>query len=129
MRDAVAEFKAYNQKLAQRNPELLRYKVARMAQGPFAFYRGTFHLFAQDVLGGLAGPMPAGSGAELDLVGDVHSENFGTFGALDKQVHYDLNDFDETTRGRFGLDICRLATSHFLAAREWPGETLEGAVQ
>src|SRR5207249_2839613 len=76
MRDPVAEFKAYNRPLARRNPELLRYKVARMAAGPFPFYRGTFHLFARDVLGGLTGPLPVltGAGAELDVVGDLHSE-------------------------------------------------------
>lgn len=130
MRDAVAEFKSYNRSLAQRSPELLRYKVARMAEGPFAFYRGTFHLFARDVLAQFAGPLPlTGLGAELDLVGDIHSENYGTFRAEDGKVHYDINDFDETTRGRFGLDVCRLATSHFLAVQERPGETLERAAQ
>ena len=33
-------------------------------------------------------------------------------------VHYDVNDFDETTSGRFTFDVARLATSLFLAARE-----------
>jgi uncharacterized protein (DUF2252 family) len=130
MRDPLAEFKAYNRPFAQRNPELLRYKVARMAQGPFPFYRGTFHLFAQDILSDtVAVPLLIGSGPELDLVGDVHSENYGTFQADDGEVHYDINDFDETTRGRFGLDVCRLATSHFLAVQERSGESLERAVQ
>src|SRR5262245_47967843 len=103
MRNPVEEFKAYNRRLAGRNPELLRYKVARMAAGPFAFYRGTFHLFSRDILdrSGDVPPELAGAGADLDLVGDVHSQNFGTFDAADGQVHYDFNDFDETTRGRF----------------------------
>src|SRR5207302_9106599 len=79
MRDPVAEFKAYNRPFARRSPELLRYKVARMAAGPFPFYRGTFHLFARDVLGGLAGPLPvlSGPGPEPDLVGDVHGGHYG----------------------------------------------------
>src|SRR5262249_33905915 len=123
------EFKEYNRPLARRNPELLRYKVARMAAGPFPFYRGTFHLFARDVLGGVAGPLPTGSGAELELVGDIHSENYGTFKAEDGLVHYDINDFDETTTGRFGLDACRLATSHVLAVQDRSGESLDRAVQ
>jgi uncharacterized protein (DUF2252 family) len=129
MRDAVAEFKEYNRPLARRSPELLRYKVARMAAGPFGFYRGTFRLFARDVLDGQAGPLPTGSGAELDLVGDIHSENYGTFQGEDGKVHYDVNDFDETTSGRFGLDVCRLATSHLLAVKDLPGEMLERVVQ
>ena len=52
------------------------------------------------------------------LVGDIHSENYGTFKAADGKVHYDVNDFDETTSGRFTFDVARLATSLFLAARE-----------
>ncbi len=101
-----------------------------MAEGPFPFFRGTFHLFAKDVLGPMADVLALliGSGAELDLVGDIHSENYGTFETEHRQVHYDINDFDETTRGRFGLDVCRLAISHFLAVLERRGETLEHAV-
>jgi uncharacterized protein (DUF2252 family) len=130
MRDPIAEFIAFNRPLSQRHPELLRLKIARMAESPFAFYRGTFHLFARDVLDNVAGPLPLlrGEGAEMDLVGDIHSENYGTFKATDGAVHYDVNDFDETTRGRLDLDVCRLATSFFLAATE-PGRDLGAAVR
>jgi uncharacterized protein (DUF2252 family) len=130
MRDPIAEFMDFNRPFAQRNPELLRLKVARMAEGPFPFFRGTFHLFARDVINNFGcEPLPllAAGTAELDLVGDIHSENYGTFKAADGVVHYDVNDFDETTRGRFGFDVCRLATSLFLAARE-RGERLPQAV-
>jgi uncharacterized protein (DUF2252 family) len=120
MRDPVREFQEFNRPFARRSPELLRLKVARMAEGPFAFFRGTFHLFARDVLAEDAGALPllSGSGPELTLVGDVHAENFGAYKADDGLVHYDVNDFDEATSGRFDFDACRLATSHFLAARE-----------
>jgi uncharacterized protein (DUF2252 family) len=119
-RDPVEKFKEFNRLFARRSPELLRFKVARMAEGPFAFFRGTFHLFADDLLAGAAGTLPLlqGTGAELELIGDIHSENYGTFKADDGVVHYDVNDFDETTTGRFDLDVCRLATSHLLAAQE-----------
>ena len=50
MRDPVVEFMNYNRPFVARGPELLRLKVARMAASPFAFFRGTFHLFAADVL-------------------------------------------------------------------------------
>src|SRR5262249_18295223 len=43
-------------------------------------------------------------------------------------VHYDINDFDETTRGRLDFDVSRLATSLFLAARD-SGLSLEDAVR
>jgi uncharacterized protein (DUF2252 family) len=129
VRDPIAEFMNYNRAFARRNPELLRLKVARMAEGPFAFFRGTFHLFARDVLdpaSEIVLPHPP-DGAELDLVGDIHSENYGTYKAADNLVHYDINDFDETTRGRFDFDVSRLATSLFLAARE-RGGTVDEAV-
>lgn len=120
MRDAIAEFIEFNRAFASRNPELLRLKVARMAASAFAFFRGTFHLFARDVLDKSWewSPLMSGAGAEMDLVGDIHSENYGTYKAVDGKVRYDINDFDETTRGRFDFEVCRVATSWFLAARE-----------
>src|SRR5262245_35146993 len=120
MRDPVAEFRRFNRPFALRNPELMRAKIARMAEGPFPFFRGTFHLYARDVLSGAGGirALLAPGVAEMDLVGDIHAENFGSFKADDGRCHYDVNDFDETTTGRFDFDVCRLATSHFLAARE-----------
>src|SRR5207302_6536993 len=98
----------------------IRFKVARMAASPFSFFRGTFHLFARDILNKNHEPLPllTGEGAELDIIGDIHSENFGTYKAADTLVHYDVNDFDETTSGRFDLDVCRLAISHILASQE-----------
>src|SRR5262245_30857749 len=120
MRDPVAEFRRFNRPFALRNPELMRAKIARMAEGPFPFFRGTFHLYARDVLSGAGGirALLAPGVAEMDIVGDIHAENFGSFKAEDGRCHYDVNDFDETTTGRFDFDVCRLATSHFLAARE-----------
>jgi uncharacterized protein (DUF2252 family) len=120
MRDAVQEFMAYNRPFAQRNHELMRFKIARMAESPFAFFRGTFHLFANDVLQRTMIPLPilANEGIEMDLVGDIHSENYGTYKAKDGLIHYDINDFDETTRGRFDFDVCRFAVSMLLAAQE-----------
>jgi uncharacterized protein (DUF2252 family) len=130
MRDPIEEFMTFNRPFAKRNPELLRYKVSRMAASPFAFFRGTFHLFARDVLNKSHEPLTllSGDGLEMDLVGDIHSENYGTYKAADGEVHYDVNDFDETTRGRFDFDVCRLATSLLLASRE-RGSTTPEAVQ
>ncbi len=120
MRDPVAEFQEFNRPFARRHPELLRLKVGRMAVNPFTFFRGTFHLFARDMLEHVfASPaVRPGSEIEMDLVGDIHSENFGSYKADDDAVHYDINDFDETTRGRFDFDVFRQAASLMLAAQE-----------
>jgi uncharacterized protein (DUF2252 family) len=119
MRDAIALFQDYNRAFAERNPELLRLKVARMAVSPFTFFRGTFHVFARDILDNFydSGPGTGGGAVELNLVGDIHTENYGTYQTEDG-IHYDINDFDETTQGRFDLDVRRLATSFILAAQE-----------
>jgi uncharacterized protein (DUF2252 family) len=129
MRDPIVEFMNYNRLFARRNPELLRLKVARMAESPLTFLRGTFHLFARDVVDKVVGTIPifSASGMEIELVGDIHTENYGTFKAADQVIHYDINDFDETTHGHVAFDVCRLAISLFLAARE-RGEGLEKAI-
>jgi uncharacterized protein (DUF2252 family) len=130
MRDAIQEFQTYNRPFARRNPQLITHKIARMAASPFAFFRGTFHLFARDVLDKNLIPLPllSGDGAEMDIVGDIHNENYGTFKATDGIVHYDINDFDETTHGRFDFDVCRFAVATFLAARD-RNDSVEQAVQ
>jgi uncharacterized protein (DUF2252 family) len=130
MRDPIAEFMNYNRPFGKRNPELLRYKITRMAESAFTFFRGTFHLFARDVLDRVCTPAAlfSDTAVEVDLVGDIHSENYGTYKAADGIVHYDINDFDETTRGRFDFDVCRMATSLFLAAKE-RGDPLAAMVQ
>ena len=128
MRDAVVEFQNFNRAFARRNPELLRLKVARMAASPFAFFRGSFHLFARDSLDHLC-ELPSleiRPELELDVVGDIHSENFGTFDGGDGCVHYDINDFDETTHGRFDFDVRRQAASVILACQE-RGDSLTDA--
>ncbi len=129
MRDPIQEFMDFNRPFARRNPELIRFKIARMAEAPFAFFRGTFHLFARDVLVKAHDPLPlfSAEGPELDLIGDIHSENYGSFKATESVVHYDVNDFDETTTGRFDFDVCRAAVSWFLAARDG-GDALADAV-
>jgi uncharacterized protein (DUF2252 family) len=129
MRDPITEFMNYNRPFARRNPDLLRVKVARMAESPFGFFRGTFHLYARDVLDKIYDNVPLllGSSVEMELVGDIHCENYGTYKAIDDTIHYDINDFDETTHGHPDFDICRLAISLFLAARD-RGDRLEEAV-
>src|ERR1700704_4547481 len=129
MRDPVQEFMTFNRNDARRSQELMRFKIARMAESPFAFFRGTFHLFARDALDASMIPAPLLSNAnvEMDLVGDIHSENFGTYKADDGLIHYDINDFDETTHGRFDFDVCRFAANIVLGTQTRK-DTLENQV-
>ncbi len=58
------------------------------------------------------------SGLEVQLCGDAHLSNFGIFGSPERRLVFDINDFDETTRGPWEWDVKRLAASLEVAGRE-----------
>jgi uncharacterized protein (DUF2252 family) len=97
---------------AGRLPWLLPVRHARMAESPFAFYRGAAALMASDLAG-----TPT-TGVEVQLCGDAHLANFGTFASPERRQVFDISDFDETLRGPWEWDVKRLAASCALAARD-----------
>jgi len=92
--------------------ELVPVRHQRMASGVFAFFRGAALLMAADLA------VTPRTGLIVQLCGDAHLANFGLFGAPDRSLVFDLNDFDETNPGPFEWDVKRLATSFVLAARD-----------
>jgi uncharacterized protein (DUF2252 family) len=92
--------------------ELLPIRYARMSQSPFAFYRGTAALMACDLAA-----TPA-TGVRVQACGDCHIANFGGFGSPERQLVFDINDFDETLQAPWEWDVKRLAASIVLAGRE-----------
>jgi uncharacterized protein (DUF2252 family) len=58
------------------------------------------------------------TGIRVQLCGDAHVGNFGAFASPERQLLFDLNDFDETLPGPWEWDIKRLAASVAVAARE-----------
>ena len=58
------------------------------------------------------------SGIEVQLCGDAHVSNFGGFAAPDRELVFDMNDFDETARGPWEWDIKRLVASIAVAGRD-----------
>jgi uncharacterized protein (DUF2252 family) len=95
-----------------RVPELVPIRHARMSASPFAFFRGGAMIMAADIAG-----TPT-SGLHVQLCGDAHLSNFGGFGAPDRQLVFDINDFDETSPGPWEWDLKRLAASIGVAGRE-----------
>jgi uncharacterized protein (DUF2252 family) len=95
-----------------RIPQLLPIKYARMRLSPFAFFRGAVSIMAAD-LGRLAN-----SGLHVQMCGDAHVQNLGSFAAPNGKFVFDLNDFDETIRGPWEWDVKRMATSIVLAGGE-----------
>jgi uncharacterized protein (DUF2252 family) len=95
-----------------RVPGLVPVRHARMAVSPFTFYRGAAAIMAADLA-----PLPV-TGLTVQLAGDAHLSNFGAFAAPDRDLLFDLNDFDETLRGPWEWDLHRLATSFTIAGRD-----------
>ncbi len=96
---------------ATRVPELVEIRHQRMLASSFAFYRGAAVVMAADEA---AAP---DSGLHVQCCGDAHLANFGGFGSPERLLVFDINDFDETSRGPFEWDVKRLAASLEIAAR------------
>jgi uncharacterized protein (DUF2252 family) len=94
-----------------RTPELVPLRHHRMLASPFAFFRGGAALMAADLV------RTPSSGIDVQLCGDAHVANFGLFGSPERNLLFDLNDFDETCRGPWEWDLKRLATSLVVAGR------------
>ncbi|MDO4917236.1 MAG: DUF2252 family protein, partial [Rothia sp. (in: high G+C Gram-positive bacteria)] len=90
--------------------ELVPVRIGRMSESPFAYYRGTAGPMAADL------STVANSGVMPLICGDAHIGNFGYFASPERNLLFDLNDFDEAGRGPFEWDLKRLATSVYLAA-------------
>ena len=94
-----------------RMTDLVPIRWGRMSASPFAFYRGSAVLMAADLA-----PLPR-TDLTVQLCGDAHLSNFGLYGSPERELLFDVNDFDETLPGPFEWDIKRLAASFVLACR------------
>lgn len=108
-RDPLAILRAGD---ANRLRELVPIRYGRMLASPFAFYRGSAGIMAADL-----GSTPT-TGVLVQACGDCHLKNFGGFATPERNVVFDINDFDETLRAPWEWDVKRLATSFVLAVRE-----------
>lgn len=95
-----------------RVPRLLPIKYKRMSASPFAFFRGAVAIMAADL-----GSQPH-TGLTVQLCGDAHVQNFGSFETPDGRLVFDINDFDETIPGPWEWDVKRMAASIVLAGLE-----------
>lgn len=92
--------------------ELVPIRHQRMAESPWNYFRGAAAVMAGDL-----GSQP-NSGLTVQLCGDAHVLNFGLWATPERNLMFDLRDFDETLPGPFEWDLKRLAASLVVAARE-----------
>ena len=107
-RDPVELLKETNE---GRIPALIPIRFARMAESPFAFFRGAAALMAADLAA-----TPA-TGIRVQACGDAHLMNFGGFATPERNVVFDINDLDETLPAPWEWDLKRLAASVVIAAQ------------
>jgi uncharacterized protein (DUF2252 family) len=110
-RDVVELIDAQNKDRLQ---NLVPIRHGRMLQSAFAYFRGTAAVQAYDLAG-----TPT-SGIIVQACGDCHLMNFGGFATPERNIVFDINDFDETLPAPFEWDLKRLAASFVIAAR-WRG--------
>ncbi len=108
-RDPVA---LLEEQATSRVPELVPIRYGRMLVSPFAFYRGGALIMAEDL-----SRTPV-SGLRVQLCGDAHLSNFGVFGSPERNLVFDMNDFDESAPGPWEWDVKRLVASFAIAGRE-----------
>jgi uncharacterized protein (DUF2252 family) len=95
-----------------RVPELVPIRFGRMSLSPFTFLRGSAGVMANDLA-----KTPV-SGINAQLCGDAHMSNFGFFATPERNLVFDVNDFDETLPGPWEWDLKRLAASIVVAGRQ-----------
>ena len=96
---------------ALRLPQLVPLRHQRMALSPWNFYRGAASVMAADLAS------RPHSRLTVQLCGDAHVLNFGLWATPERNLNFDLRDFDETLPGPFEWDLARLAASLVVAAR------------
>jgi uncharacterized protein (DUF2252 family) len=95
-----------------RQEHLIPLRMGRMSASPFAFLRGSACVMAADLS---AGPI---SGIPVVMAGDAHINNFGMYGTPQRELVFDMNDFDEATIGPWEWDLKRLVASVNVAGRQ-----------
>src|SRR6185503_17289045 len=103
-RDVTAQIVRFN---AGRDSERIALKYKALRSSAFSFLRGTCHLFWSQV------PRVFWRSA-VPLAwtcGDLHLENFGCYKGDDRQVYFDMNDFDESAIAPCICDTTRMLTS------------------
>ncbi len=89
---------------------MLPIRYGRMVSSPFAFFRG-----ARSHYGGDLADTPSSSYA-VQSCGDCHLLNFGAFATPERNIVFDINDFDETFPAPWEWDLKRLAASFAIAS-------------
>jgi len=108
-RDPIAILEKSNKDRLQ---ELVPIRYGRMLRSPFTFLRGSAGLMAHDLA------TTPSTGIRVQACGNCHLLNFGFFATPERNLVFDINDFDETLPAPWEWDVKRLAASFVVAGRD-----------
>jgi uncharacterized protein (DUF2252 family) len=108
-RDPIDILEESNQ---ERLPEIIPIRYGRMLRSPFTFLRGSAALMAYDLAS------TPNIDIQVQACGDCHLLNFGLFATPERNLVFDLNDFDETHPAPWEWDLKRLVVSLVVAGRD-----------
>lgn len=108
METIIDRIKKFNAPLI---PDMVELKYKAMKQNAFRFFRGTCHLFYEDLQ--QVKNFPPSPLAWI--CGDLHLENFGSYKGNNRLVYFDLNDFDESMLAPLNWELARVLTSIYVA--------------
>jgi uncharacterized protein (DUF2252 family) len=91
--------------------DLLPIRYGRMMANPFSFYRGAAAIMSYDLA------HTPSTGLNVIADGDCHLLNFGGFATAERNVIFDINDFDEVSLSPWEWDVKRLSASFVVAGR------------
>jgi len=100
--------------------QLVPIRYGRMVTSPFAFFRGAAAIMSADLAS-----TPSTKYA-VQSCGDCHLMNFGAFATPERNIIFDINDFDETFPATWEWDLKRLTTSLVIASEFNGHKTKEG---
>jgi len=113
----VNQVYAYNHPYAAAASNELATKMAKMSLDPYAFYRGTAHIFYADTVTLPASAYTTAQTGYTWLGGDTHLDNFDASRDASGTAVFKACDYDEGYLGQYVWDLRRLATSMVLAGR------------
>ena len=106
-------------------PELIPQRIQRMRVSSFGYFRGSAKLMSMDLL------EQTDTNIKVVVCGDAHLGNFGFYASPERNLLFDLNDFDEAGYKNWEWDIRRLLVSVFLAGycNDFKRSKLDGIVR
>ncbi|WP_443947061.1 DUF2252 family protein [Pedobacter sp. AW1-32] len=94
-----------------RKGAIAKLKYQAMCENAFRFFRGSCHLFYEN-LNKYRHKFTSPVGW---ICGDLHLENFGSFRGNNQLTYFDLNDFDESLKAPILWEVARVVTSIMIA--------------